>query len=159
MANPQGGLTFVLDENTKDLRPVLLAARALPADRLRLLPDFGITAGTLDADLLARLGGRGRFALVTRDGRMLEPLLQREAWRASKVTLFLLAKQWGQLPLRELARRLLFLWPAVMAHAEQGGQGVAWRVSPAIPNPAATTFRLVTARRDETALASGNDAG
>lgn len=155
MAEPQGGLTFVLDENSKGLRDALLASRAVARDRLKLLPEVGIPDGTLDADMLRELGQRGRFILVARDGRMLEPMLQRQAWRASKVTLFLLAKHWGGLPLSEMTRRLLFLWPKLVDHAEQGGEGVAWRVSPVIPAPGSGAFRLVTGRRDE--ASSGAD--
>lgn len=149
MANPQSGLTFVLDENNAGVLPALRASRAAGHERVTDLPAQGIASGTLDADLLRRLGARGSFALVARDGRMLEPLMQRQAWRESGVTVFLLGKQWGTLKLAELSRRLLFLWPTLVDYAEQGGQGVAWRVSPKIPVPTTNAFRLVTARSDE----------
>ncbi len=149
MATPAGGLTFVLDENKAGLLPVLRASRALAHERTTDLQAQGIAPGTLDPDLLRSLGARGRFALIARDGRMLEPLSQRQAWRESGVTVFLLGKAWGNMKLGELSRRLLFLWPTLVDHAEQGGQGVAWRVAPTIPGPAANAFRLVTARRDE----------
>lgn len=149
MAAPPGRLTFVLDENSAGLLPALRACRALAHDRLTDLPSVGIPNGTLDPEMLTQLGARGNFALLARDGRMLEPLTQRQAWRASGVTVFLLAKQWGQLPLGELSRRLLFLWPTLVEYAEQGGQGVAWRVSHAIPGPKSNAFRLVTARQDD----------
>ncbi len=149
MAIPHSGLTFVLDENTAGFLPAVRACRALGYDRVTDLPAQGIAPGTLDPDLLRQLGARGRFALVARDGRMLEPLIQRQAWRESGVTIFILGKQWGNLPLAELSRRLLFLWPTLVEHAEQGGQGVAWRVSPKIPGPAPNALRLVTARKDE----------
>lgn len=144
MAEPQGSLTFVFDENITPLVPLLRASRAAAFDRITDLQQQGIEPGTLDTPMLTLLGQRGRFALIARDGRMLDPLIQRKAWRASGVTLFLLGKQWGNLPLGELARRLLFLWPDVVQHAEQGGQGVAWRVAPRVPGLAANTFRLVT---------------
>lgn len=149
MANTQSSLTFVLDENTAGLLPALRASRAAGHDRVTDLPAQGIAPGTLDADLLRMLGERGRFALIARDGRMLEPLIQRQAWRGSGVTIFMLGKQWGMLRLSELSRRVLFLWPTLIEHAEQGGQGVAWRVSPAVPGPSANAFRLVTARGDD----------
>lgn len=149
MASAQGSLTFVLDENTAGLLPALRACRAVSHAQVSDLAAQGIAPGTLDADMLRLLGERGRFALVARDGRMLEPMIQRQAWRGSGVTLFLLGKQWGTLRLSELSRRILFLWPNLVDHAEQGGQGVAWRVSPTIPGPAANAFRLVTARSDD----------
>jgi hypothetical protein len=149
MAIPQSGLTFVLDENTAGVLPAVRACRALGYERVTDLPAQGIAPGTLDTDLLRQLGARGRFALLARDGRMLEPLIQRQAWRESGVTVFLLGKSWGNLKLAELSRRLLFLWPTLVEHAEQGGQGVAWRVSPTIPGPAINALRLVTARKDE----------
>jgi hypothetical protein len=149
MADPQGGLIFVLDENSTGLRAVLLASRTLPEERLKLLPELGIPNGTLDAEMLAALGQGGRFTLIARDGRMLEPLLQRQAWQGSGVTLFLLGKDWGRLPLRELSRRVLFVWPGLVERAEEGGQGKAWRVSPGMPNLRSNTFRPVTARPDD----------
>lgn len=149
MASEPSGLTFVLDENNAGLLPVLRASRAIAHDRLTDLPAQGVAPGTLDEALLRQLGARGRFALVARDGRMLEPLTQRQAWRESGVTVFLLSKKWGTMHLSELSRRLLFLWPQLVGHAETGGQGLAWRVSPTIPAPAANAFRLVTNRKDE----------
>jgi hypothetical protein len=149
MAIPQSGLIFVFDENNVGVLPALRASRAVAHERVTDLPTQGIAPGTLDADLLRQLGARGSFALVARDGRMLEPLMQRPAWRASGVTVFLLGKKWGNLKLAELSRRLLFLWPTLVDYAQQGGQGVAWRVSPAIPGPTTNAFRLVTARNDE----------
>lgn len=149
MASPAGSLTFVLDENSAGLLPALRACRVRGHDRLTDLPAQGIAPGTLDAEMLRSLGARGRFALVARDGRMLESLIQRQAWRDSGVTVFLLAKHWGQLKLGELSRRLLFLWPTLVEYAEQGGQGVAWRVAHVVPRPATNAFRLVTARKDE----------
>lgn len=149
MASTPGSLTFIADENNEWILPVLRTCRAIAHDRVTDLPSLGIAKGTLDAEMLRQLGQRGLFALVARDGRMLEPLTQRQAWREAGVTVFLMGKQWGTLPLAELARRLLFLWPTLVAHAETGGQGLAWRVAPAIPSPATNAFRLVTARRDE----------
>lgn len=149
MAAPEGRLTFVLDENSAGLLPGLRACRALAHERVTDLPSVGVPHGTLDPDVLRELGARGRYALIARDGKMLEPLMQRQAWRESGVTLFLLAKQWGQLKLWDLSRRLLFLWPQLVAHAEDGGQGLAWRVSPTMPALGSNAFRLVTARRDD----------
>ena len=146
MASAISRVTFVLDANSSGLLLPLRTARAEAYERLVTLPEVGIPSDTLDTPLLHDLGQRGRFALVLRDGKMLDPILQRQAWRSSGVTLFILGKAWGNLRLGELTRRALFLWPQLVAHAEDGGQGVAWRVAPTVPTPADKAFRLVTGR-------------
>jgi hypothetical protein len=125
----------------------LVAARC---DQLHSLEEIGIPKGALDPAILNTLGQRGPHALVTRDGSMLDPLIQRGAWRDAGVTLFMLGKGWGKLPLSELSRRLLFLWPDLVAQAEATPPGPAWRVSPTIPAAASSAFRLVTGRHGGT---------
>lgn len=151
MADASEDLTFAFDENSKGLQRVLLSARAHPHGRITDLPSVGIPNGTLDPAMIGMLGERGRFALVLRDGSMLEPILQRQAWKDANVTLFLLSKRWGQFPLFELSRRILFLWPTLVQYAHDGGQGAAWRVNPTIPLPGSTAFRLVTGRHADPA--------
>jgi hypothetical protein len=146
MADAQSSLTFVLDENSGSLPGLLRAMRALAHDRVTTLEQLGIPACTLDPAVLRGLGERGGCALVTRDGRMLEPVAQREAWRAAHVTLFLLGGRWGSLPLGEMTRRFVFLWPAIVAHANASAFGAAWRVNPSLPEAPARAFRLVTGR-------------
>jgi hypothetical protein len=150
MADAQGGLTFVLDENLGGLLNVMRMARVARHESLTNLQELDIAAGTLDLQLLTKLGALGRHVLLTRDGAMLDPIIQRGAWRASGVTLFLLGKRWGILPLSELTRRMLFLWPDLVAQAEASAAGAAWRVSPAIPAVPSTAFRLVTGRHSGT---------
>ena len=77
MADASRGLKFVLDENSSGLLPVLRAARVDAYDRLATLLDVGILPGTLDPQVLHSLGQRGRFALILRDARVLDPVLQR----------------------------------------------------------------------------------
>lgn len=146
MARTEGGLIFVLDTNSGSMPALLRSSRVLDHDRLRTLEDLGIRPDASDSDLLARLGQVGGSVLVTRDGRMLEPQLQRQAWRDAGVILFLLGKRWGGLPIREITRRMLFLWPQIVEYAEESAPGQAWRVSPSIPNPSTNAFRLVTGR-------------
>ena len=117
MADAPGGLTYVLDENAGGLLNVLRVSRAPRFEQVRSLEELGIPRGTLDPALLIGLGQRGPHALVTRDGSMLEPLIQRGAWREAGVTLFMLGKGWGKMPLSELSRRVLFLWPNMVAQA------------------------------------------
>jgi hypothetical protein len=144
MVGAQGGLTFVLDENSGGLLRVMRMARVVRHESLTDLQELGIATGTLDPQLLAQLGGLGLHVLLTRDGSMLDPIIQRGAWRKAGVTLFLLGKRWGMLPLSELTRRMLFLWPALVAQAEASAPGAAWRVSPTIPTVQSNAFRLVT---------------
>ncbi|MFZ6761297.1 PIN-like domain-containing protein [Pseudoroseomonas sp. WGS1072] len=144
MADTQGRLTFVLDENSGGLLHLLRQARAVAHEDLIDLRELGIPAGTLDPDLLVKLGRHARPVLVTRDGSMLEPVIQRGAWRDGGVMLFLMGKAWGKLPLAELTRRAMFLWPSLVAQAEASAAGAAWRVSPTIPATSGNAFRLVT---------------
>ena len=149
MAATQSGLTFIVDENSAGVLPVLKVCRARAFGRISDLPGVGIAGGTLDEHLLRELGKKGHFALIARDGKMLQPFLQRQAWRESKVTLFLLSKKWGNLLLGEMSRRLLYLWPSIVARAEAGPQGSAWQVSPTVPDPFTKTFREIKDPRDE----------
>lgn len=146
MADIEGRLTFVLDENSGGLLTLLRQARAVAHDSLTDLRELGIPAGTLDPDLLFKLGKHSRPVLLTRDGSMLEPIIQRGAWREAGVMLFLMGKAWGKLPLAELTRRMMFLWPSLVAQAEASAPGAAWRVSPSIPSAPSNAFRLVTGR-------------
>jgi len=141
---PGSSLTFVLDENMGNLPDMLRSSRADAHDRVRTLTEIGIPAGTLDPSLLQKLGECGPHALISRDSRILHPLIQRGAWRDAKVTLFLLDGKWGSLRLGEIARRLLFLWPDIVKQAEGAPLGPAWRVSSRVPSTLSTTFRLVT---------------
>lgn len=150
MADAQGSLTFVLDENSGGLLKVMRMARVVRHESLTNLQELGIAAGTLDPQLLTKLGALGRHVLLTRDGSMLDPIIQRGAWRDAGVTLFLLGKRWGVLPLSELTRRMLFLWPDLVAQAEASVAGAAWRVSPTIPTVPSNAFRLVTGRHGGT---------
>jgi hypothetical protein len=144
MANADSGLIFVLDANLGGVPALLRTARLVAHDRVRTLPEMNIPDGTLDIALLEKLGREGAYALTSRDGRMLEPVLQRWAWREFSVSLFLLGKQWGTLPIGELTRRIIYLWPSIVQLAETSGLGAAWRVTPRIPEIPARSFRIVT---------------
>ena len=144
MAHAPSGLTFVLDENLGTIPTLLRQARAVSSGTIRTLPELGIPPGTSDPAVLHSIGTLKRPVLLTRDGSMLGPVVQREAWRTAGVTLFLFGGRWGTLPLGELARRLLYLWPSIVDCAEASAPGAAWRVAVKIPSIPATTFRLVT---------------
>ena len=149
MAAAASGLIYVFDENFGRMMDLLRGARAPSHGSMKSLSDLGIPAGALDPALLSTLGQHGGCVLLTRDGSMLNPVVQRGAWKSAGVTLFLLGGAWGQLALGELARRFLFLWPHIVRHAENSSPGAAWRVSPGIPGAGANAFRLVTGKHAE----------
>ena len=146
MAHSPSGLIYVLDENFGNMATLLRQSRAAESGSVRTLPELGIERGTLDPDVLRGVGQSASRVLLTRDGRMLGPAVQREAWRTAGITLFMFGRQWGTLPLGELARRMVFLWPAIVEQAGASAAGAAWRVSHSIPSAPASTFRLVTER-------------
>ena len=54
--------------------------------------------------------------------------VRRDAWRASGLTLFVLAGAWGNLRLFDQARALVWWWPLLVTQANAGPVGAAWRV-------------------------------
>ena len=59
------------------------------------------------------------------------------------MSLVVLGGRWGDLPRRDIARRLLFWWPHLIGHAEAGQPGAAWTVSHLVPVPLSNGIRLV----------------
>ncbi len=146
MADAKSGLTYVLDENWAGIPALLQQARATACDRVTNLEALGIPPGALDPAVLHGVGGLLHPVLLTRDGSMLGPVVQRGAWKEAGVTPFMFGKAWGQLPLGELARRMIYLWPSVVQQAEASAPGTAWRVNPTIPSAPANAFRLVVGK-------------
>ena len=144
MASSASGLTYVLDENWASIPALLKQARAVASDRTTTLKALDIPVGALDPDVLKQLGKLDRPVLLTRDSSMLGSVVQRGAWREAGVNLFLFGKRWGQLPLGELVRRMVFLWPSIVDQAEASAPGVAWRVNLTMPSVPANSFKLVT---------------
>jgi hypothetical protein len=79
---------------------------------------------------MIQLGRRNFAALVTRDSRILNVSLRRDAWQQSCRTLFLLTGKRGNLDLFDQSRRLIWWWPLLMAQAADGPLGAAWQVAP-----------------------------
>ncbi len=90
--------------------------------------DLGLN-GTSDEVLLSQLGNRGFAALVTRDTSMLSASVRRNVWRSSGISVFMGDGKWGNLPLFEIARGLLWYWPMIVQQVREGPQGGAWRPS------------------------------
>ena len=146
MASPND-LTFVLDENLGGCVPtVLTVSRFLPVGRITTLDALGYPRGTGVTDIkwLSDLGKADHYVGITRDGSILNTSVQAREWAGSGLRLFLLAKEWGQLPGREIVRTLRYWWPSIVAYAEAGAPGTAWTVPQFVPPPGAKAIRLVT---------------
>ena len=110
------------------LAPILRQLRAPGAPAIRDVWDENLV-DTSDEVLLVTLGERGFATLVTRDSRMLSAAARRAAWRHSGVSVVMAEGRFGNLPLFEQARRLLWWWPAIVQQGHAGPQGGAWRIS------------------------------
>ena len=86
-------------------------------------------AGAYDETWLAALPQKGVNAVVTMDSRILNASIRREVWRSAGLTLFVMDRRWGNLPLFEQGRRLIWWWPSIADAAATGPQGAAWSVS------------------------------
>jgi hypothetical protein len=145
-SDAQGSLTFALDRNLgPNVLRILQLAKIDPVGRITSLEEMGIAGNTPDETWLGELGKLGKFVAVTRDGDILNAIVRPAAWRSSGVSLLLLDRKWGSLPLREIARTLLFWWPHMVAHARAGVAGTAWTVSHNMPHAPEGGIRLVTA--------------
>jgi hypothetical protein len=135
MADREGRLTFCFDHNLGQQMSALLGrARAQAHDRITDFHKLNIPSDAPDENWMATLGTLGRFAVITRDGKILQAATRRIAWRKSGITLFLLAERWGELKLHDLFRGLIFWWPAIVQHADAAAAGTAWTVSPKVPH-------------------------
>jgi len=112
----------------RGLAAMLRGLRAPGSPAIHDVRELGL-GGTSDEVLLTELAGRGFAALVTRDSSMLSASVRRDVWRRSAVSVFVCDGRWGNLALFELARRLVWWWPAIVTQAQAGPQGGAWRIS------------------------------
>jgi hypothetical protein len=118
-----------LDEATgRGFTEVLRTLRAPGLPDIHDVWDLGLP-GTTDEVLLSELGKRRIAALLTRDSSMLSASVRRDVWRVSGVSVFMCEGKWGTLKLFEIARRLIWYWPAIMQQVHEGPQGGAWRIS------------------------------
>ncbi len=123
-----GSLTYCLDETVGHQLPAILRQlRAPGSPGIHGVRDLGL-GGVTDTVLLAELHARGIKVMVTRDSRILNASIRRDAWRASGVTLFVCDSRWGNLLLFQLATRHIVWWPRIVEQAQVGPQGSAWRV-------------------------------
>lgn len=126
MAEP-GSLTYCLDETVGHQLPAILRQlRAPGAPGIHGVRELGL-GGVTDSILFAELHNRDIRVVVTRDSRILNASIRRDAWRASGVTLFVCDSKWGNLPLFQLASRHIAWWPRIVEQAQAGPQGAAWR--------------------------------
>lgn len=123
-----GGLTFCLDESMgRPLAEILCRMRAPCSPNILDMRALGF-GGVADEVWLAALPRQGVHAVVTLDSRILSASIRRDVWRNAGLTLFVAAAAWGNLPLFEQARQLIWWWPAIAAAAIAGPQGAAWRI-------------------------------
>jgi len=54
---------------------------------------------------------------------MLSASIRRNVWRASLISIFMCDGKWGNLPLFEIARGLLWYWPLIVRQINAGPQG------------------------------------
>jgi len=144
MAGEASRLTFVFDQNF-GVRTVelLRLGRMQPVNRNTTLTELGYAADAPDEEWIPQLGARGLHVVITRDGEILWASVRLEAWKASGLTLLLLDGRWGQLPLHELSRALIYWWPLMVQQATAAKPGTAWTVPHGVPAPP-KGIRLVT---------------
>lgn len=143
--DPAPELTFVLDQNLGgSMIEILRLAKARPVGRITTLSELGYPGDADDEDWMADLGGRGDYVAVTRDSKILNEAVRRAAWRSSGIRILLLKDDWGRLPIRELARALLYWWPRMVLHADAGTPGTAWSVAYRVYEPPQDAIRLIT---------------
>lgn len=83
---------------------------------------------------MSELAERGFATLVTCDSSMLSASVRRNVWRLARISIFLCDGKWGNLPLFETARRLIWYWPEINRQSLEAPQGGAWRLA-ADPQP------------------------
>ena len=137
-------LTFVLDQNFgAPMLQMLRNAKVEPVGLITSLDELGYPPDAPDEAWMPALGKQGSHAVVTRDGEILRASVRLAAWQTSGLTLLILDGHWGQLPLRELSRSLLYWWPIMVRQADATKGGVAWTVPHGVPPPG-KEIRLVT---------------
>ncbi len=125
----EGRVGFCIDESLgRTIAPVLRQVRAPGAPDIHHVSELGLH-GTTDEVLLHELGQRNFAALVTKDSRMLRAATRQAAWQGSGICLFVADGKWGNLPMFEQARQLLWWWPAMVAQAQVAPMGGAWQVT------------------------------
>jgi hypothetical protein len=144
MAVEESSLTFVFDQNIGPRTVELLQlSRLQPVGRIKTLTELGFASDAPDEAWMPELGAAGRYAVVTRDGEILRASIRLNAWRASGLILLLLDGHWGQLPIHDLNRALVFWWPLMVQQASASRLGTAWTVPHKVPPPS-KAIRLVT---------------
>jgi hypothetical protein len=123
-----GSLSLCIDEcmGSKIAR-VLRELRAPGAPNIHGVGELELS-GVSDQTLFAELHKRKFQAMVTKDSAILSASIRREAWEGTELVLFVLHGSWGNLPLFDQARRLLWWWPAIFQTATEAVGPAAWTV-------------------------------
>lgn len=124
---------FCIDEACgRPIADILRTLRAPIGPDIHDVREIGL-GGVADDILMIELGKREFIAFVTRDSRILNAAIRRDAWLHSGLTLFVLDGKWGSFSLFEQARRMIWWWPSWVARSAEAPQGAAWRVAPDPP--------------------------
>ena len=84
--------------------------------------------GALDMDWIPRLGQEGRWIIVSGDLRIKTRPIERELWRAAKLTTFFMAKNFPRLEAWEQVRWMVDKWPLIVEFAQKSTPGSAFIV-------------------------------
>jgi hypothetical protein len=122
-----GGVGFCFDEACgRQIAGVLRTLRAPGGPIIQDVREIGL-GGVADEILMMELRHLGFVAMVTRDSRILNAAIRRDAWLRSGLSLFVLDGKWGALSLFEQGRRIIWWWPSLVTHAGEM-PGAAWQV-------------------------------
>lgn len=123
-------MRLLLDEN---LAPNLGRAMGLLVkdDRHEVVPLCDrFSRGTPDAEWIQALANEDGWAVVTFDRRITKRPHEREAWRQSRMVLFVLENLWSKgIKPREQATRLLLSWPRLLSAFEAIAPPAAFRIA------------------------------
>jgi hypothetical protein len=83
-----------------------------------------------DRNWIEALGLEGDWAVISADVRIWKNPHEKEAWKASRLTVFFLTQPWSKQKLWEKAWRLIRWWPRIVEMAEIVEAGAAYEIPP-----------------------------
>ena len=87
------------------------------------------TASTTDVDWIRGLGQEGGWVVISGDYRIGKNAHEREAWRASALTVFFLTKGWTNLPPLQQHSKLALLIDDIVELANRARPGTGFAIS------------------------------
>jgi hypothetical protein len=83
---------------------------------------------TPDSEWIPALGREGGWIVISGDLRIRKKPLERDLWRAAKLTTFFMAEGYMNLPDWEQVRWMIDKWPLIMEQADRVTAGAAFLV-------------------------------